>query len=185
MPNKQDMKSDLTQVIPGMCSKIARLDPGSLARLRRMDPAGPGEAGFWKLAVSHGFRTDQYGMMLVKLLAILTPKGKPGEKQLHDRSIQLGKLLATGKNNNPLLKNNNPLLSETRLLRFIALPFDKRPESLERICRLIAANGHKGVDCVELARLLFFDDVKHTRHLARSYFSNPKQTSNEKDKSHE
>ena len=178
MPNKQDMKSDLTQIIPGMCGEIARLDPGSLARLRRMDPAGSGEAEFWKIAVSHEFRTDQAGMMLVKLLAILTPKGQPGKKQLHDHSIQLGKLLATG-------KNNKPLLSETRLLRFIALPFDKRPDSLERICRMIAANGHEGLNCTELARLLFSPYVQHTRRLARSYFSSLEQTSNEKDKSHE
>ena len=178
MLNKQETKPDLDEVISKVCGKITRLDPGSLARLRRMDTSGPGEAEFWKLAVSHGFRTDQTGMMLVKLLAILTPKGQPGEKQLHDRSIQLGKLLATG-------KNNKPLLSESRLLRFIALPFDKRPDSLERICRLIAANDHEGINCTELARLLFYPHGKHTRHLACHYFSNLEDTSNEKEKSHE
>ena len=174
MSGKTGKKPDFAETISRMCGSIARLDPGSLARLRRMDPIGPGEAEFWKLAVSHNFRANQSGMMLVKLLAILTPKGPSDEKVLHNSSISLGKLLATG-------KSDKPLLSETRLLRFIALPFSKRYESLERICRLIANNGHEGVDCVGLARLLFYPDLENTRSLARFYFSNLEDNSSEKE----
>ena len=154
----------LTDAIPKMCGEIVILGRGSLARLRRMDLSGPGEPEFWKLVVSHQFRKDQYGMILIKLFAILTPKGQSGGIRLHAPDIPLGKLLANS-------KSGRPLLSETRFLRFIALPFDKRPEALERICRQIAANGHNGVDCRELANLLFFNDVKQTRKLARFYFS--------------
>ena len=175
MPNKHKSKPGLAEIIPKMCHEIAHLDSGSLARLRRMDPLGPGEAEFWKLAIFHELhQTDQVGMMLVKLLALLTPKGQSDIKQLHKFGNSLGKVLAAN-------KNGKPLLSEMRLMRFIALPFEKRPESLERICRLIASNGHKGLDCVDLARLLFYHDVKHTRNLARHYFSNLKGPSTEKE----
>ena len=178
MSHEPKKQFDLSKTIPKMCSEIALLDPGSLARLRRMDPLGPGEAEFWKLAVSHHYRTDQVGIMLIKLLAILTPKGQPGKKVLHIPQMPLGKLLAR-------IENSRPLLSETRLLRFIALPFEKRPEALERICFLIAAKGHDGLDCVGLAKLLFYPEVNHTRILARAYFSSLnselKDTSNKKE----
>ena len=174
MQNKPNAKFDLYNAIPKICKEISLLNPGDLARLCRMDPFGPGEMEFWKIAVSHDLRTDRTGMILVKLFAILTPKGKPGEKQLHNRDIPLGKVLAIG-------KAGKPLLSEMRLLRFIALPFDKRSESLERICRLISTNGHKGIDCTGVAMLLFYSDVKHTRRLAHCYFSNLDTTLNKKE----
>jgi CRISPR system Cascade subunit CasB len=138
---------------------MVTLDPGQLARLRRMDPEGPGEGDFWRLAVEHGLRTDSKGLLFARLLALLTPKGEPGaHKKLHDGDGPLGTVL---------FEAGYP---ETRLLAFLALPAGKRGEALERMARWLAAKGHDGVNCVDIARLLFSDDVRDARRLAESYY---------------
>jgi len=142
-----------------LARSMVKLDPGQLARLRRMDPEGPGEGDFWRLAVQHDLRTDSNGLLLVRLLALLTPKGEPGaHKKLHDWDSPLGAAL---------YKAGYP---ETRLLNFLALPSAKRGEALERMARWLAAKGHDGVNCVDIARLLFFDDVRDARRLAEGYY---------------
>lgn len=152
---------------------IARLEPGPLAKLRRMRPDDPGTAEFWSLALEHGIRTDGPGQRFVALLALLTPRGEPGGKRLHDGGIPFGKAIAA---------SGYP---ETRLLRFLATPFEMRAEGLEAMVRWLAAKGHDGVNCVDLAALLWFDDterkLEHERRLARSYFSEIKTRSEKKD----
>jgi hypothetical protein len=143
---------------------IARLDSGALARLRRMRSDGPGTAEFWKLALEHGVRTDVAGLRFMALLALLTPKGEPGGKRLHNGRNAWGKALAG---------SGYP---ETRLLRFLSTPFAYRADALEAMARWLAAKGHDGVNCVDLACLLWFDDIEHERRLARSYFTELKKT---------
>lgn len=65
-----------------------------------------------------------------------------------------------------------PFLSEARLARFLALPVDRRGEALEGMARMLAANRDPkaGVNCLDIACLLFSDDVKHTRRLASTYY---------------
>lgn len=166
MPHDNEKRKSLSDLIPVLCKRLEKLRTGDLAELRRMDVTGPGTGTFWRLAVKHDLPTNETGIQLVKLLAILTPKGDSQDKKLHDPSVPLGKLLAAKPS------DNNPLFSETRLLRFLALPFDKRSDALERMCRMIAAKGHNGVNCIDIASLLLSADVKHTRNLAQHYFSN-------------
>lgn len=142
-----------------LAQSMVKLDSGQLARLRRMDPEGPGEGDFWRLAVQHDLRTDSKSLLFVRILALLTPKGDPdGHKMLHDRSKPLGAAL---------FEAGYP---ETRLLNFLALPHAKRGEALERMARWLAAKGHNGVNCTDIARLLFSDDVSHGRRLAETYY---------------
>lgn len=149
----------LGETVFRLAQSIVRLDPGQLAHLRRMDPEGPGEGEFWRLAVQHNLRTDSNGLMLVRLMALLTPKGEAGaHKKLHDREKPLGAAL---------FKAGYP---ERRLLAFLALPAEQRGETLERMTRWLAAKGHEGVNCADIARLLFFDDVRDARRLAETYY---------------
>lgn len=155
----EDNGQTLGEMVFRLAQSMVKLDPGQLARLRRMDPSGPGEGDFWRLAVQHDLRADNKGLLLVRLMALLTPKGEPGaNKKLHQRNRPLGAAL---------FEASYP---ETRLLNFLALPVAKRGESLERMARWLAAKGHDGVNCVDIARLLFADDVRDARRLAESYY---------------
>ncbi|MFC4624630.1 hypothetical protein ACFO1V_05235 [Daeguia caeni] len=158
MPPEENRQTPGDRVFQ-LAQSMVKLDPGQLARLRRMDPEGPGEGDFWRLAVQHDLRTDSKSLLFVRILALLTPKGDPdGHKMLHDRSKPLGAAL---------FEAGYP---ETRLLNFLALPHAKRGEALERMARWLAAKGHNGVNCTDIARLLFSDDVSHSRRLAETYY---------------
>lgn len=158
MPPEENGRT-LGEAVSRLAGSMVKLDPGPLARLRRMDPAGPGEGDFWRLAVQHELRTDDKGLLFVRLLALLTPKGDPGaHKKLHDRDRPLGAALCEAG------------YPETRLLDFLALPEERRGEALERMARWLAAKGHGGVNCVDIARLLFSEDVRNTRRLAETYY---------------
>lgn len=158
MPPEENGQT-LGEMVVHLTRSIVKLDTGQLARLRRMNPEGPGEGDFWRLAIQHNLRTDSRGLMLVRLLALLTPKGEPSEqKKLHDRDKPLGAALYEAS------------YPETRLLAFLGLPFGKRGEALERMARWLAAKGHGGVNCVDIARLLFSEDVRNTRRLAETYY---------------
>ena len=158
MPPEENRQS-LGETVFQLAQNMVKLDPGQLARLRRMDPEGPGEGDFWRLAVQHDLRTDSKGLLFVRLLALLTPKGDPnGHKKLHDKNKPLGEALCYAG------------YPETRLLNFLALPHSMRGETLERMARWLAAKGHDGVNCTDIARLLFSDDVSHSRRLAETYY---------------
>lgn len=158
MPPEENGRT-LGETVFRLAGSMVKLDPGQLARLRRMNPEGPGEGDFWRLAVQHDLRTDNKGLLFVRLLALLTPKGEAGShKKLHDRDKPLGAAL---------FEAGYP---ETRLLNFLALPEERRGEALGRMARWLAAKGHGGVNCVDIARLLFFDDARDARRLAETYY---------------
>lgn len=139
--------------------EILKMNPGQLARLRRMDVSGPGAMEYWKLIVSSEFKSSNQVMQLVKTMAILTPKGPPNKtKKLHSQENSLGHVLSMV---------NYP---ETRLMRLIALQHTRRFDALERIAKWISAKHTTGVNCVDIACLLFSKDVKHTRRLAEEYY---------------
>ena len=160
----QPEKPSLAKTVSALCADIAGLGTGDLAQLRRMDIHGPGVSSYWKLAVKHDLHGKTW-MHIFKLFALLTPKGAPGGKKLHDGTVPLGKVLA---------RQDGPraLLSESRLLRFLALPFEKRPEAMEHMCRMIATKGHDGLKCLDVALLLLSPDIMQVKILARDYFSN-------------
>lgn len=152
---------DANEVVARLAAQLVRLDPGDLAQLRRMDPQGPGEAAFWRLQAQLGFPATTLWQTLVRLMALLTPRGDPSlPKRLHLPDRRLGKALA---------RSGYP---EARLLRLMALPAERRSEPLERIARWLAAKDEgRGVSCTDLYWLLASNDVRNTRDLAASYYA--------------
>lgn len=155
--------ASLASTVAKLATAMLRLDPGALARLRRMDVAGPGEPEFWKLAVDCGLKGETRDMRLVRLLAQLAPKGATDTRAPFH---QYGNAHALGR----VLQQAG--LSEARLARFITLPQDKRADALERLVRFLAASGAStaGIDCTDIARLVWFDNPKDLRKLAETYY---------------
>ncbi|MFT2095727.1 hypothetical protein ACMS1Z_13860 [Acidiphilium multivorum] len=146
-----------------------------------MQRGAAGCAAFWNLAAKSGFidetvRTDDW-MLIVKVMAILTPKGelpRSGKlrNSLHDPKKRLGALLCDG-GDPGWNSSQQPLLSETRLMRLLAEAPARRGASLERIARLLAAKRKTdaGIDCTEIAALVLFPTSKFaTRGIARDYY---------------
>ncbi|MCY1668965.1 hypothetical protein [Rhizobium sp. SL86] len=156
----QTQDDDLKSNIAAVVGKMMKLDPGELARLRRMDTDGPGELEFWRLVHGTSIRSDTSGMQLVKILALLAPRGDVGSRApFHRLGEPLGEVLAEAG------------FSEKRLASFMALPFARRAETLEGIARFITRKMESGVNCVDIAQLLFVDDVWPLRQLARHYYT--------------
>jgi CRISPR system Cascade subunit CasB len=157
----QDKGEGLGKIVSSLAATMLKLAPGELARLRRMDPEGPGILEFWRLATLCGIRGDSGGMQLVRILAVIAPKGDAGQRPpFHNFNASLGRALhAAG-------------YSEARLARFLALPFETRGEALESMARLLVAKGLPpgGLNCVEIAHLLFSKDVWPARKLAENYY---------------
>ena len=139
---------------------------------------GPGTTDFWHLANHSGFlessNTDSW-MRIVKIMAILTPKGAPaGRRPLHDKSRPLGKALCDGGRHDWSAAGDTPFLSETRLARLLAQHPTQRAEALERLARALATrrNPEIGINCADIAALLLSSDRKssHLRTLARTYY---------------
>jgi CRISPR system Cascade subunit CasB len=160
----------LANTVFNLAKSIVILPPGPLARLRRMDIDGPGEGDFWKLAVEHDLKPPEHWLTPIRLMALLTPKGAPsGSKKLHDSKTPLGKALAYSK------------YPETRLLRFLATPVDRRGEPLERMVRWLATKGHDGVNCTDVCALLFKQSPVPARRLAETYYNTLAQETAKKD----
>lgn len=168
--------ADYKAIIGKLSAAMRPLGTGDLAELRRMASDGPGCAAFWHLAAACGFieeanRTDTW-MRIVKIMAILTPKGeRTGAPPVHDPKQRLGAALCDG--GDPAWSAEaRPLLSETRLMRFLAEPH-RRAETLERIARMLAAGrkSDSGFDCTAIAALLLFPTSKTIpREIARAYY---------------
>ncbi len=163
-------------IIGKLSTAMHPLGTGDLAELRRMAPDGPGCPAFWRLAGECGFieeanRTDTW-MRIVKIMAILTPKGeRTSASPVHDSKQRLGAVLCDG--GDPAWNAEaQPLLSETRLMRLLAEP-QRRAETLERVARMLAANRKSGggFDCTTIAALLLVPDSKTIpREIARAYY---------------
>jgi CRISPR system Cascade subunit CasB len=157
----EEKSEGLGKIVASLAAAMLRLSPGELARLRRMDPDGPGVLAFWRLATLCGIHTNSAGMQLVRILAVLAPKGDVGKRtQFHNIKEPLGRALyAAG-------------FSEARLARFLALPFEARGDALESMARLLVAKGLPpgGVNTAEIAHLLFSKDVWPARKLAENYY---------------
>ena len=171
----------LKQTINSLSQTMNRLGTGPLAELRRMALDGPGTTDFWHLAGLCGFLEDKQHtdswMRIVKIMAILTPRGEPAERHsLHDERRSLGTVLCDG-GHDPWPTAGaaaRPFLSETRLARFLAQRPEQRAEALERQARALAAkrNPDIGINCADIAALLLYpDNESHPlRNLARTYY---------------
>ena len=178
MPPEQQT---LEQKINRLSQAMKQLGTGPLAELRRMAVDGPGTTDFWRLAGFCGFledqnRTDAW-MRIVKIMAILTPKGEPADRlPPHNKSRSLGTVLCDG-GHDPWPTAGaaaRPFLSETRLARFLAQRPEQRAETLERQARALATRRDPqiGINCADIAALLVYPDNEshHLRNLARTYY---------------
>ena len=176
MPPEQQT---LEQKINRLSQSMKQLGTGPLAELRRMAADGPGTTDFWHLAGLCGFLEDKQHtdpwMRIVKIMAILTPKGEPvGRPLLHDKSRSLGTILCDGGRHDWSAASDTPFLSETRLARFLTQRPEQRAEALERQARALAARRDPqiGINCADIAALLLYPDNEshHLRELARTYY---------------
>lgn len=89
---------------------------------------------------------------------------------LHDTRHPLGMALCDGGRKD--WSGARPLVSESRLMRFLALPPVRRGDALERLARMLAANrdAGQGLNCVDIAWLLFSDSPTPAQRLARAYY---------------
>ncbi len=167
MQDDTDTKT-LDGTVFALTNAIVGLGPGPLARLRRMDVSGPGEGDFWKLAVRCKLSRPARWLHPVRLMALLTPRGSPDPtKRLHDRKTPFGQALAT---EDLLFPERTQAYPEIRLMRFLALPKDRRGEALERMVRWLATKGHSGVDCTDICALLFVRAQWPAQRLAETYY---------------
>jgi CRISPR system Cascade subunit CasB len=152
-------------------ASLQHLAPGPLAELRRMR-VGAGAPGFWRLAAQHpstiGRRVDDW-IAIIRILAILTPKGDPTARpHLNDSSRSLGAVLCDG--GDPGWSDANPVFSERRLAQLMVARGPQRAVLLERAARAIARSRavDSGIDVADLALVLLSPD--DGRRLAEPYY---------------
>ena len=153
------------------------LEPGQLAQLRRMED-GTGAAGFWHLAAQHPEtigRERESWMSIIRIMAILTPKGDPASRwEVHDSKRRLGAVLCDGGDPGwPGTGSPRPIVSEPRLGRLIASRSKQREVLLTRAARAIARTRlpGTGVNVVDIAWTLLDSDSKYsTQRLAEPYY---------------
>ncbi len=156
---------------------LERLEPGPLAELRRMN-ISIGAPGFWRLAAQHPDTINnglEDWMSIVRILAILTPKGDPAKrKPLHDAKRRLGEVLCDGGDPNwPDSNPPRPVLSEPRLARLMAARGKQRGVLLHRAVSAISRTRQQdsGVNVTDIAwTLLDADSGRTGRRIAESYY---------------
>ena len=78
---------DIGDAATAAAATLGGLAPGDLAELRRMD-SDDVAPWFWRLVTRHGAirRREEDWMHVIRILAILTPRGDPEKRsQLHTR----------------------------------------------------------------------------------------------------
>ena len=157
---------------------LQHLDSGPLAELRRIR-ASAGVPGFWRLVARHpetiGQRQVDEWMTIVRILAILTPKGDAANrKPLHNAKRRLGEVLCDGGDPDwPGSNSPRPVLSERRLAQLMAARGKQRDVLLERAARAInrTLQSASGVNVVDIAWTLLDPDRKRVaRRLAEPYY---------------
>ncbi|MCY4487373.1 MAG: hypothetical protein OXF11_09695 [Deltaproteobacteria bacterium] len=173
MPNSEDVG----HAAIAAARMLQRLEPGPLADLRRMD-GGIGAPGFWRLAAQHPGtigREQQAWMGIIRIMAILTPKGEPSSRwDLHDPKRRLGAVLCDGGDPTwPGTASPRPRVSERRLGQLITSRDKQREVSLTRLARSITSTRqpNSGVNVVDIAWTLLYPDSKYSaQRLAEPYY---------------
>ena len=161
-----------------VAAEIGRLAAGPLSDLRRMERSAAAPA-FWRLASRHPAavgRADrqEHWIAIVRILAILTPKGDPADRaELHDGKRPLGEVLCDG--GDPFWPSKEglapvPVYSERRLAQLIAARGAQRAVLLQRAARAIARSKAKdsGINVVDIAFTVLEPD--DGRRLAEPYY---------------
>jgi CRISPR system Cascade subunit CasB len=150
------------------------LDPGPLAELRRMNPE-TGAPAFWRLAAKHPGTIGRHDRMtqwmeIIRILAILTPKGDPALRpKMHRAERRLGAVLCDG--GDPQWSGPDAVFSERRLAQLLASRGSHRALALQRAARMLASRrvAETGVDIRDIALVILRpDDV---RRIAEPYYS--------------
>lgn len=139
-----------------------QLAPGPLAELRRLSESGA--PAFWRLAAQHpatigGARQTRW-MVIVRMIAILTPKGDPTKRlPLHHWDRRLGEVLCDGGDPSQEWRGP-PTFSERRLTQLIAARGTQRAALLVRAVRALARTRptDAGVNVADLAWAVLKDD---------------------------
>ena len=176
------MPDEREDTVPAAVLAVARwlpaLSPGPLADLRRMDPGNPA-AAFWRLASRYPAtvgRDERSWAHIVRMLALLAPRGDPGaarEAPLHHPRRRLGAVLCDGGRRGwpaPGPEEPRPALSEVRLARLLASRGDQRPVLLLRALRALARtmDPGSGVNAVDIAYAVLRPAA--TAGIARAYY---------------
>ena len=155
-----------------IAAAMQHLGNGEMAALRRLDDPARAPA-FWRLAARHDAlarRADRWGPV-VRALALLTPKGQPGERgDIRDDERKLGAVLCDGGQRDwPSGGDPRPMLSELRLAQLLAARGEQRPVLLMRAVRMLAARRDPG-KCIDVPDLAwaFLNDDPHG--IARPYY---------------
>ena len=156
------------------------LAPGPLAELRRMKQEGAAPA-FWRLVARHPNSIgspdrEQTWMNIVRILAILTPKGDPENRSsLHNGKRRLGEVLCDG--GDPDWTGPSPALSEHRLMKLMAARGQQRIVLLTRAARSIARSMRpgSGLNVPDVAYALL--SPGNDRHIAEHYYRRLDSTS--------
>ena len=153
-------------------ARLRYLDPGALAELRRMTPHA-GAPAYWRLAAQHPdtigrARDEETWMDIVRILAILTPKGDPATRpSLHNPKRRLGEVLCDGGDSD--WTGPRPLVSQLRLARLMSARGPQRAELLRHAARMIVHSRREvGIDVADIALVLLRPD--DGRRLAEPYY---------------
>ena len=174
--------NNLKHAVRAAAKMLQYLSSGQLAELRRMDRNSAAPA-FWRLVARHPDtigdcnRREQW-IAIVRILAILTPKGSLDEKPpLHDKTKHLGMVLCDGGNPDwhSECENPKPEFSEQRLAQLIAARGRQRIVLLERAARMLTRSRTViGINVVDIMCSVLTHDAVH--HLAESYYRRLDQT---------
>ena len=155
----------------GMLKDLA---PGPLAALRRMEFPN-GAPCFWRLAARYpetiAPSREADWMTIVKILAILTPKGDPEQrKPLHQARRALGEVLCDG--GSPAWPDSNPprpVLSERRFAQLLASRGEQKRVLFTRAMQAISRTyqSGSGINVVDIAWTVL---GQNPGHIARSYY---------------
>ena len=157
---------------------LATLSAGDLAELRRMtaDDVAP---AFWRLVARHEAiraREDDW-MHIVRILAILTPKGDPDKRTSLHSERRLGTVLCDGGDPtwpSPVLGLPRVAYSELRFAKLLASRGRQRAVLLTRAARSVARSmvSGTGVNVRDIAFATLYPESTQTNNaLARSYYS--------------
>ena len=151
-------------------ARLRYLDPGALAELRRMTPQA-GAPVYWRLAAQHPDTIGRFGetwMDIVRILAILAPKGDPATRPfLHNPKRRLGEVLCDGGDSD--WTGPRPLVSQLRLARLMSARGPQRAELLRHAARMIVQSRRDvGIDVADIALVLLRPD--DGRRLAEPYY---------------
>ena len=155
-----------------VAARLRYLDPGALAELRRMTPQA-GAPVYWRLAAQHPntigrTRDEETWMDIVRILAILTPKGDPAKRpSLHNPKRRLGEVLCDGGDSD--WTGPRPLVSQLRLARLMSARGPQRADLLRHAARMIVHSRRAvGIDVADIALVLLRPD--DGRRLAEPYY---------------